>query len=319
MCSEDREDNSELQSINVRTRSHLRVLSLFDGIGSGILALKKLGLHPKTYVASEIDRNAETIVKLHHPEVIHVGDIEKLSGRQVENLGPFDLVIGGSPCNELSGVNVNRRGLYDLEGSGRLFFEFKRCLDIVQLHRQTLKLSPVFWLFENVCSMKNEERDFISKFLRCQPSTFDAIQYSPAKRQRLFWGNIPGMENTKPSPGSQHCLKLQDCLAPVPGRVATVDKINTITSQPSSLRVRNTDGNMEHPVRQNGTVERLWPTEVELIMGFPKHYTDVGRLGFKDRLYLLGKAWSIPVVEQIFSGLKESFVINEDYALHMYL
>ena len=287
----------------------LRVLSLFDGISSPLLALKSLNFAVEIYVASEISSKAIHVVDAHHPQVYQVGDIEKLSADRIEEMGPFDLVIGGSPCNELSGDNPYRKGLFDLSSSGRLFFEFKRCLDVVQQHRRELELDQAFWLFENVCSMQIKERDFITKYLRQKPVKIDAGFFSPTRRQRFFWGNIPNMETVpyqRPLPGDQ--ITLQSCLAV--GRTAIVEKINDITTNKGSLQVRDRHSSeLHYPVIDRwGREDNLWTTEIEIILGFPKHYTDVGQLDFKDRLDLLGKSWSIPVVKRIFKGLEDYFL-----------
>ncbi|KFM59276.1 DNA (cytosine-5)-methyltransferase 3B, partial [Stegodyphus mimosarum] len=84
----------------------LKVLSLFDGISTGKLALDSLGIGISKYYASEIDEEAIAISKLNHKDnIIHLGDVKNLCEEKLKCMCPIDLVIGGSPCNDLSLVN----------------------------------------------------------------------------------------------------------------------------------------------------------------------------------------------------------------------
>ncbi|XP_076802644.1 DNA (cytosine-5)-methyltransferase 3B-like isoform X1 [Clavelina lepadiformis] len=288
----------------------IRVLSLFDGIATGLVALKQLGLEVGKFVASEIDESAIRLVRNRHPGVVHVGDITKFTVDDVIRHGPFDLVMGGSPCNDLSGANPRRRGLYDCEGTGRLFFDFFRILQAARPPRPTPDCScdaknrsrPFFWLFENVVSMKLENRDDISRFLSCDPVVADARLVSAASRPRLFWGNLPGLRQLKLVTPPSAPLNVQSCLEP--DRVATVEKLNTITTKSTCLYQGSTK---LAPVQHLGKDDVLWTTEVERIFGVPEHYTDVNNLGPRERLALLGRSWSVPVVRQILAPLKEYF------------
>uniref|UniRef100_H2YJ39 DNA (cytosine-5-)-methyltransferase n=1 Tax=Ciona savignyi TaxID=51511 RepID=H2YJ39_CIOSA len=268
-------------------RKPIRVLSLFDGIGTGLVALKQLGLQIGMFVASEIDEAAIRLVQNRHPEVIHVGDVTKFSDDDVRRLGPFDLLIGGSPCNDLSGANPRRKGLLDSDGTGCLFFDFYRILRAAEPPRcecNAGKSRPFFWLFENVLSMKLLERRRISRFLQCQPVKANASTVSAAARPRLFWGNLPGLQTLelKPQPGDR--LSVQSCLEP--GRTATIEKLNTITTKPGCLYQGHT---RIAPVTHMGKEDILWSTELERIFGLPKHYTDLNNHGPKERLALLGR------------------------------
>ncbi|MEQ2197450.1 DNA (cytosine-5)-methyltransferase 3B, partial [Xenoophorus captivus] len=131
--------------------------------------------------------------------------------------GPFDLLIGGSPCNDLALVNPARKGLF--EGTGRLFFEYYRILTLLRPKEEDNR--PFFWLFENVVSMGANDKNDICRFLECNPVLVDAVKVSPAHRARYFWGNIPGMSRP-PNTSLDDRVTLQDCLEL--GRVAKVDK-----------------------------------------------------------------------------------------------
>lgn len=289
----------------VAARQPIRVLSLFDGIATGMVALKQLGLEIGSFVASEIDEDAIRLVQNRHPDVVHIGDITKLLDDDIYKLGPFDLLLGGSPCNDLSGANPRRKGLLDPEGTGCLFFDFYRVLKIIEPprhNRESGQARPFFWLFENVVSMKGIEKQRISRFLQCEPRMADARCVSAAARPRLFWGNVPGLQDRKISPGTADRLKVQDCLEP--GRKAMVEKLNTITTKFTCLYQGQT---RRAPVTHDGKEDILWTTEVEKVFGVPEHYTDVNNLGPRERLALLGRSWSVPVVRILLSPLKEYF------------
>ncbi|MEQ2298178.1 hypothetical protein AMECASPLE_002504 [Ameca splendens] len=290
-------------SIPTKLRRPLRVLSLFDGIGTGYLVLKDLGFKVEKYVASEVCEDSVAVATINHDgKIIHVGDVRFITEELIEKWGPFDLLIGGSPCNDLSIVNPLRKGLY--EGTGRLFFEYYRILQLLKPKEDDPR--PFFWLFENVVFMNTHDKVNICRFLECNPVLVDAVKVSPANRARNFWGNIPGM--SRPIIASQKDkLNLQDCLEL--GREARVTKVRTITTNPNSLK-QGKDVSLL-PVLQNGREDILWITELEKIFGFPKHYTDARNMNRQQRQKLLGKAWSVPVIRHLFAPLKEYFACEE--------
>ncbi|NWW46983.1 DNM3B methyltransferase, partial [Pedionomus torquatus] len=197
-------------------RRPIRVLSLFDGIATGYLVLKDLGIQVEKYIASEICEDPVAVSKMQHESnITYVHDVRNITKRNIEEWGPFDLVIGGSPCNDLSFVSSARKGLYGkaalhlqgweplgwsqpaapafclVEGTGRLFFEFYHLLNYAR--PKAGEERPFFWMFENVVAMRvNDKRD-ISRFLECNPVMIDAIKISAAHQARYFWGNLPGM------------------------------------------------------------------------------------------------------------------------------
>ncbi|XP_061591518.1 DNA (cytosine-5)-methyltransferase 3B-like [Cololabis saira] len=290
-------------SLPASQRRPVRVLSLFDGIATGYLVLKDLGFKVEKYVASEVCEDSLAVSTVSHDgKIIHVGDVRFITLEHLEEWGPFDLLIGGSPCNDLSIVNPLRKGLY--EGTGRLFFEFYRILQLLKPKEDDPR--PFFWLFENVVFMNTHDKVNICRFLECNPVLVDAVKVSPAHRARYFWGNIPGM--SRPIIASQKDkLSLQDCLEI--GREARVTKVRTITTNPNSLK-QGKDVSML-PVVQNGKEDILWVTELEMIFGFPKHYTDVKNMNRQQRQKVLGKAWSVPVVRHLFAPLKDYFAFEE--------
>uniref|UniRef100_A0A4W4EPG0 DNA (cytosine-5-)-methyltransferase n=1 Tax=Electrophorus electricus TaxID=8005 RepID=A0A4W4EPG0_ELEEL len=290
-------------AIPANLRRPIRVLSLFDGIGTGYLVLKDLGFKVEKYVASEIDEESIVVSLVNHDgKITYVDDVRRITKKHITEWGPFDLLIGGSPCNDLSIVNPARKGLF--EGTGRLFFDFYRLLNAMKPKEDDPR--PFFWLFENVVFMNTKDKANICRFLECNPVLVDAVKVSPAHRARYFWGNLPGMN--RPIIASQNDkLTLQECLEN--GRKAKFVKVRTITTRTNSLKQGTNDSHF--PVSMNGKDDSLWITELEKIFGFPKHYTDVKNMSRMQRQKVLGKSWSVPVIRHLFAPLKDYFACDE--------
>ncbi|XP_025067960.1 DNA (cytosine-5)-methyltransferase 3B [Alligator sinensis] len=285
-------------AIPAAKRKPIRVLSLFDGIATGYLVLKDLGIKVEKYIASEICEESIAVGTVRHEgNITYVHDVRNITKRNIDEWGPFDLVIGGSPCNDLSIVNPARKGLY--EGTGRLFFEFYHLLNYARPKMGEER--PFFWMFENVVAMRvNDKRD-ISRFLECNPVMIDAVKVSAAHRARYFWGNLPGMNRPVVASRTDK-VELQDCLEY--SRIATLKKVQTITTKTNSLKQGKA---MKLPVLMNGKEDMLWCSELERIFGFPLHYTDVSNMGRGARQKLLGRSWSVPVIRHLFAPLKDYF------------
>ena len=166
----------------------LRVLSLFDGISCARVALERAGIPVETYFASEIDKYAKEIAQKNYSDTIQIGDVKEL-GELPDNMflkqinGTIDLLIGGSPCQDLSIAKKNREGLKG-KRSG-LFYEYLRILK---------ETRPKYFVLENVASMPKAARDEISKELGVEPIMINATLVSAQQRKRLFWTNIKGVE-----------------------------------------------------------------------------------------------------------------------------
>ncbi|KAM4043935.1 DNA (cytosine-5)-methyltransferase 3A-like [Anomaloglossus baeobatrachus] len=279
-------------------RRPIRVLSLFDGIATGMLVLKTLKIKVAQYIASEVCEDAIAVGRRQHPgEITYVGDVQNITRKQIEEWGPFDLLIGGSPCNDLSMVNPLRKGLYG--GTGPLFFHFPRLLRMVK--PKPGEERPFFWAFENVVSMETRFKTAITMRLKRNAVKINAAAVSPAHRDRYFWGNLPGMDRSLVFTADEKTT-LQDCLEP--GRVAKFSKIRTITTNSSSMLQGKEH---EFPVTINGEEDILLCTEIERVFGFPPRYTEVGQMSFTSRQKLLGQSWSVPVIRHLFGPLKEYF------------
>ena len=161
----------------------MKILSLFDGISCARVALERAGIPISKYYASEVDKNAIVVAQKNYPDTIQLGDVTQIDGCHIGIISKgIDLLIGGSPCQDLSIAKKNRKGL-DGERSG-LFWHFVRIKNEVQ---------PKYFILENVASMSKESKDIISKALGVEPIMIDAALVSAQRRKRLFWTNIPNV------------------------------------------------------------------------------------------------------------------------------
>ncbi|KAG5311145.1 DNM3B methyltransferase, partial [Acromyrmex insinuator] len=282
----------------------VRVLSLFDGLSTGFLVLQKLGLVVDVYYASEIDVNALTISSAHFGDrITYLGDVRGITKEKIQEIAPIDLLIGGSPCNDLSLVNPARLGLHDPKGTGILFFEYCR---IKKLIEKANKDRHMFWLFENVASMPTEYRLEINKNLGREPDVIDSADFSPQHRLRLYWHNLPFNPYM---PLFESRQDVQDKLTPNLNRKALCKKLHTVTGRTGSLL----QGKAElKPIIMKGKTDTIWITELEEIFGFPRHYTDVKNLSATNRQKILGKSWSVQTLIAILRPLCLYFKCNED-------
>lgn len=158
----------------------MRILSLFDGISCGRLALERAGIPVEKYYASEIDKYAIQVTQKNRPDTIQVGDVNKLNYLELLDV---DMVIGGSPCQDLSIAKQNREGLRGARSG--LFWKYVEALEVIR---------PKYFLLENVASMRNEDRDAITETLKkIYPETecimINSALVSAQQRKRYYWTN----------------------------------------------------------------------------------------------------------------------------------
>lgn len=153
----------------------MNVLSLFDGMACGLVALKRAGIQVDNYFASEIDKYAIQIAKKNHPEIQHLGDVKNFA-QWFEFLPKIDLIIGGSPCQ---GFSYGGKGGNFYDHRSELFFKYVYC---VKLYK------PRLFLLENVL-MKDEYVKKISRLLGVEPVKIDSCLVSAQTRKRLYWCN----------------------------------------------------------------------------------------------------------------------------------
>lgn len=289
----------------------MNVLSLFDGISCGRLALEKAGIRYGRYLASEIKPHGIKVTQANWPSTEQLGDITKISGK---DLPPIGLLFGGSPCQSFS--NAGRGEGFD--GKSGLFWEW------VRLWKET---NPKYFLLENV-KMRKEWQDIISEELGVQPIAINSNHFVPQNRPRLYWTNIPFSELP---PKSEK--KLQDVLTDAPESYYLTEKqlskldLDYKWSENEIIRhkagkhqqdnIYRHDGIMcclsashhgaaRHLTKtylQDGRIRRLTEDECEALQGVPRGYTE--GVSSSDRYELLGDGWTVDVIAHIFSGLKK--------------
>lgn len=294
----------------------LRVLSLFDGLSCGHIALDKAGFKVDTYYASEINPHSIKVTQHNYPNTIQLGDVTQLSEERLDELGKIDLLIGGSPCTRLSaaivGKTKNHKNIEQgLNGDSALFFEYVRILDYVK---------PKYFLFENVESMKDEDRNTISNFLGVEPIMIDSALLTAGTRKRYYWTNIPDV--TQPEDKG---LYLRDIVLPaneVPDKY-WLDKPYTYLGDDKKVcamldikgfdlkrRVYSLDakcptltacrgGLLQKKVFQDGRCRVLTPLEYERLQGVKENYTSI--VANTHRYNMLGDGWNVDTVAHIFS------------------
>ena len=154
----------------------LRVLSLFDGISCGQVGLERAGIPVEVYYASEIDKYAIQITQKNYPDTIQLGDINNIDFTQF--IGKIDLIMGGSPCQDLS-IAGKRKGLTG-ERSG-LFYKFVEAIETIK---------PKYFLLENNVGMPQEAYEEISRLMGCYPIEINSALVSAQTRKRFYWTNI---------------------------------------------------------------------------------------------------------------------------------
>jgi site-specific DNA-cytosine methylase len=259
----------------------MNVLSLFDGMSCGRIALERAGIQVDNYYASEIDKYAITIAKKNYPDTHHLGDVTQVSAA---DLPQIDLLIGGSPCQ---GFSVAGKKLNFDNPQSALFFEFVRLL------KQT---KPKYFLLENV-RMKQEYQDVISEQLGVQPVKINSSLVSAQNRVRLYWTNIPNV--TVPEDKG---IVLADIIDD-----GFVDRDKSHCIDANYFKAGDLKSYFENHRRQlvfsdDGLIYRkLTPIEVERLQTVPDNYTE-GVLKTQ-RYKMLGNGWTVDVISHIFLGV----------------
>lgn len=176
----------------------LNVLSLFDGISCGRLALERAGIEVNKYYASEIDKYAIKITQKNYPDTIQLGDA---SNWDEWDLPKIDLVIGGSPCTHWSVARKDRETTSD----GLGFQLFKMYADSAK------KFKPTYFLYENNFGIHKNIQNEITKYLEVEPIMINSSLVSAQNRKRLYWTNIPGIEQPDDKGVLLKDIVLDDC------------------------------------------------------------------------------------------------------------
>ena len=159
----------------------INVLSLFDGMSCGRIALEKANINVNNYFSSEIKPHAISVANINYPEdkTNRLGDITEIEDWMLPKI---DLLIGGSPCQDFSQANKERLG--DKGVKSGLFYEYVRLLK---------ECKPKYFLLENV-RMKKEHQDLVSSIIGCEPIVINSERFVPQLRHRLYWTNIPYLD-----------------------------------------------------------------------------------------------------------------------------
>jgi len=166
--------SKEEDNINLKKPDLDVVLSLFDGMSCGQIALNRANISYEKYYSSEIDKHAIKVAQHNYPNTIQLGSVTKIKGT---DLPQVDLLIGGSPCQ---GFSFSGKQLNFDDPRSKLFFEFVRLIK---------ECKPKYWLLENVV-MKKEFEKVITEHLGVEPVKINSSLVSAQNRERLYWANF---------------------------------------------------------------------------------------------------------------------------------
>lgn len=160
----------------------MNVLSLFDGVSCGMIALERANIKVDSYYSSEIEKSAIEISNKNYPEIIRMGDITKINTEVLKTLPKIDLILAGSPCQ---GFSRNGNMLNFEHKQSKLFFDFIRILNWIRENNNP----NVKFLLENV-EMKKDWEDIITSYTEVEPLDINSKLVSAQNRPRVYWTNI---------------------------------------------------------------------------------------------------------------------------------
>ena len=284
----------------------MNVLSLFDGMSCGQLALNKANIKYDKYYASEIKKFAIELTKHHYPNTIHVGDVCKL---RAKDLPKIDLLIGGSPCQDFSNVKINGKGL---EGDkSRLFYEYLRLYN---------ECKPKYFLLENV-KMKDFSKNQLDNYLGVSGILINSSLVSYQTRARYYWTNIPNVtvptdkninfqdyKETNKDICKQYKLKKTKSRLQMWNNGLASDNVRVCKNITHSHKVgcllRKQDRSPNSGLIEFEDFCRfLTREELEQAQTVPIGYT--GTLSYNQAQDVLGDGWTIDVIAHILKGLKQ--------------
>lgn len=289
------------QNINPETGNRANVvlnavLSVFDGMSCGQLALQRAGIEYKEYYASEIDKHAISVTQHNFPNTKQLGSITEL---KTENLPIIDLFIGGSPCQSFSSFG-NGKGF---DGKSGLFWEYVRVLKELKLKNPNIK-----FMLENV-NMKKEWCDIISNELGVEPIAFNSNLVSAQNRDRLYWTNInftvPGDKNILFNDILENLpfREIPKCFYKNWGDKMRIDKgLNWVKNKKTNcLTTKNCHTNQYLLNEDKSLCRLLTANEFEKLQTVPLNYTNI--VSNTERFKMLGNGWTVDVIANIFNGM----------------
>lgn len=274
----------------------INVLSLFDGISCGQIALERAGIDVDNYFASEVDKYAIQVTKRNYPNTKHIGDVTKVKG---VDLPTIDLLIGGSPCQGFSfaGKQLN----FD-DPRSRLFFEFIRLKN---------EINPKHFLLENV-KMKKEYAEKISEYIGVSVSKINSSLFSCQNRERLYWTNIsiPKIVNKDADCFNDYLYRLGHGY--ISDEIKFFEKYPSLAAQSPATKYRIVvdlkqalialESNTLDKIRRGeGITRTATPEECERFQTLPPTYTLP--LNKTQRYKCIGNGWTVDVIAHIFKGL----------------
>lgn len=291
----------------------MKVLSLFDGISCGRVALERAGIPVEVYHAWEIDRHAIQVSRKNYPDIEHHGDVTVADFSRYQG---FDILIGGSPCQDLSNYKHYKSDVTGLAGEkSSLFYHFVRAKH---------ESKPKYFLLENVASMDQKWADVISEDLGVSPILINSANMSAQERKRLYWTNIPGV--THPA---DRGIVLKDVVVPAdivpekywyarefvyngdeekvqatllgPGLMRNMRECYNLNGKCNTLLCDGDGGNRQKKIYQNGRCRKLMPLEYERLQTLPDNYT--ATLSDSRRYTAIGNAWTVDVIAWILSHI----------------
>jgi site-specific DNA-cytosine methylase len=256
----------------------INVLSLFDGISCGQIALKRAKIPVLNYYSSEIDPFAIKITQKNFPKTIQLGDVTKW---RLWDLPEIDLLMGGSPCQGFSSAG-SRLNFEDPRS--KLFFEF---VDILNIFK------PKYFLLENV-KMKKEWVNIISDYMKVDPIEINSALVSAQTRKRLYWTNIPDIKQPKDRKRFYNKVLYRLPHGYITKETKLFAKYPTLVAQSPGTKYRE--------VVDENTTRVISPEECEKLQTIPKNYTK----GIpKTRRYaVIGNGWTVDVIAHILKGMK---------------
>lgn len=310
----------------------MKVLSLFDGVSCGQLALGRAGIPVEKYYASEIDKNAIKITQKNFPDTIQLGDVTQIDFKQFA--GEIDLIMGGSPCQDLSiagnraGLLGNRAGL--LGDRSGLFYKFVEAIEVIQ---------PKYYLLENNYGMPPEAYEEMSQLMGCYPIVIDSALVSAQRRKRFYWFNwgdkkydLFGFPTCNvPQPKDKGIL-LKDIYIPDDtlvkvderilkyavkrgnyiqydisgkGHLSTQDRLYFLDGKSPCVSKCRTETRHNMLIDENdwSKYKIISPVEAERLQTLPDNYTDC--VPKTARFEAIGNGWTVDVIAYIFGFLKD--------------
>lgn len=297
----------------------MNVLSFFDGMSCGQIALNRINIKVDKYFACEIEPEPIKVTQHNFPRTIQLGDVSKVHytnlGLEVDISdtktqcyeGVIDLFIGGSPCQDISNLSKFKLGL-DGDKSG-LFYQYYRMWQEIKLCNPKAK-----FLLENVAGNKSAI-SAITKLMGVRPIKISSNWVSAQNRMRYYWTNIP--VNSVPSKKN---LKLFDILETNvdekyflkdgrlkwllgdSGKRSLESKFTTLDAPIASCLTKRGEKSWNcNYVTDNGRIRKLTPVEWERLQTVPDNYTSIAE--DSHRYEMLGNGWTVDIIAHIFKHL----------------